>query len=633
MNIILTNESKCQGCNKCIGACPVKFANEAYLDQEGNNKVRVNSELCIHCGKCLAVCDHGARDYQDDTDMFFDDLKKGDRISIIAAPSIRTNYKEYEKLFGYLKSLGASVIYDVSLGADITTWAYLKAIKETKRKSVIAQPCPVIVNYIEKYKPDLLDYLAPIHSPAMCTAVYLKKYKKVTDKIAFLSPCIAKQDEFHEEKNADYIQYNVTFKKLDEYIKVNTIDINSYEPKNFDNKTCGLGLLFPKPGGLKENVVEREPNAWVKRVEGTEHSVGYLDDYSERVKDNKSVPLLVDILNCSFGCNDGTGTNHDNDIDDIDLTISVLKNEKKRKIPFKKRDMDNLYHRFDRELSWKDFIRNYSDKSEKTLQMDRVNDKINSVFISMHKLNDSDRSINCNACGYGNCNMMASAIANNVNHVENCIHYNKICLRLENEKIAEREKDAIQSSQEIEALRLSTEDNLNSIKKAVKEITLAVKEIVEGSEEVNISTSNILNESQGILGTSGKLEEITETIRDEMEQFSEASSQIINISEQTNLLSLNAGIEAARVGEVGKGFLVVASEVKKLAENSKRVANSTKEKENDILQNVEHLLTIAIELKNKINLINEDITTISAAIEEITAKTMDVEGTANSLVQ
>lgn len=215
--VIFTLEDNCVGCNKCILECPVEYANVAYL-ADGVNKIKVDPERCINCGHCIEVCDHDARAYYDDTEEFFNALQRGERISVLAAPAIRYNFTNYKKLFSYLKKKGVNIIYDVSLGADITTWAYLKAIQKLGLDSVVAQPCPPIVNYAQKYNADLLAKLAPVHSPMMCTAVYLNKYMQVRDKLAFLSPCIAKINEINDKHTGKLIEFNVTYKKLSEYL-------------------------------------------------------------------------------------------------------------------------------------------------------------------------------------------------------------------------------------------------------------------------------------------------------------------------------------------------------------------------------------------------------------------------------
>lgn len=282
LNVIGIREENCVGCNKCIRVCPVSTANTAFI-KEGKIKVRVNQEDCIRCGRCIDACDHSSRYFMDDTERFFYDLAKGKKISLVTAPAIKVNFPEYKRLFSYLKLKGVQMIYDVSLGADITTWGYLKAIKERKLDSIIAQPCPAVVIYIEQNMPELMDKLSPIHSPMMCTAIYMKKYKEITDSIAFLSPCIAKIDEIKDKNTYGYIEYNVTFKQLLDYLEAHEINLNGYDEKDFDDLECGLGFLYSRPGGLKENVEARFPGAWVRQIEG-DHIFDYFEDYLERIR-------------------------------------------------------------------------------------------------------------------------------------------------------------------------------------------------------------------------------------------------------------------------------------------------------------------------------------------------------------
>lgn len=124
----------------------------------------------------------------------FEDLKRGERISLLIAPAFKANYpSEYESVLGGLKSLGVNRMINVSFGADITTWGYLNYISKYQFTGGISQPCPAIVGYIERYIPDLLPRLFPVQSPLMCAAIYARKQMGITDKLAFISPCVAKK--------------------------------------------------------------------------------------------------------------------------------------------------------------------------------------------------------------------------------------------------------------------------------------------------------------------------------------------------------------------------------------------------------------------------------------------------------
>mgnify|MGYP002224544418 CR=1 FL=1 len=128
-------------------------------------------------------------------------LHRERKISVILAPAFLANYpKEYQRVLGYLKSKGVNHICSVSFGADITTWGYLKYITEHKFFGGISQPCPAVVTYVEKYIPELIPRLMPVHSPMMCTAIYMKKYMQVTDEIAFISRVLPKKLEIYRSQ-------------------------------------------------------------------------------------------------------------------------------------------------------------------------------------------------------------------------------------------------------------------------------------------------------------------------------------------------------------------------------------------------------------------------------------------------
>ena len=436
--IVYTDTDRCIGCNKCIRNCPIVGANAAYV-LDGENKVKVNQDLCIRCGACLDSCTHEARLYRDDTDSFFQDLLNGEKISIVAAPAARVNFANYKKMIGFLKHSGVDQAYDVSFGADITTWAYLKAIRERNLSSVIAQPCPAIVNYIEKFQPELIANLAPIHSPTLCTAIFMKKYAKIPGKIAFISPCLGKFDEFNDTNTGGVVSYNVTYRKMFEHLEKNNIDLSSYEERDFDDIGCWLGCLYSRPGGLRENVETLVSGAWVRQIEGHHHAYPYLKEYRNRRESGKPLPLLVDILNCANGCNIGTATMKNISIDDADSKLNKIKHEKNReKSGLLKKKSTALFDMLESKLELADFMRQYTDR--RVMLKSPSDAELEKIYRSMHKDTEASRRIDCSACGYATCVDMAKAVYNGINDKVNCIDFNRHEIALETERIGEKTK-------------------------------------------------------------------------------------------------------------------------------------------------------------------------------------------------
>jgi PAS domain S-box-containing protein len=389
----------------------MEMANITYQDDVGNVKVKINYEKCISCGRCLAVCKHDARYYVDDTEQFFNDLQNGVPISVIAAPSIRTNIDGYKKLFTWFKHLGVNNIYDVSLGADICIWAHIRHIEKNDSVSIITQPCPAIVTYCEMYRHELLPSLSPVQSPMACTSIYLKEYKGVNDRIAALSPCPAKKNEFEETKLA---QYNITFVKLMEYLNKNNIILPDEETE-FEHDESGFGSLFPMPGGLKENIEYYTGKKFhIATAEGF-NVYQKLDKYAQTP--HKLLPEIFDVLNCIEGCNIGSASLRGRNVFEIEKKM----NNKRRKAValHKKEYYKSLYKIYDDTFDLSHFTREY--KPIPTSHPNITEADIEKAFELLGKNSFEKRIVDCGACGSETCLNMARKIALNVNIPINCM--------------------------------------------------------------------------------------------------------------------------------------------------------------------------------------------------------------------
>lgn len=634
MELIYANDN-CTGCNKCVRDCPVLIVNVAT----DAGKVTVDSEKCIACGACFDACEHNAREYQDDTKSFFTALEAGKKISVILAPAFLANYPhEYKKVLGYLKEKGVNHIYSVSFGADITTWGYLKYITEHQFLGGISQPCPAVVNYVEKYIPELLPKMMPIHSPMMCMAIYIKKYLKCDDELAFISPCIAKKTEITDPNCYGYVKYNVTFKKLFETIGNKYQGCKEYE----DELEYGMGALYPMPGGLRENVEHfLGKEQVVRQVEGEEEAYRYLHEYLERIRTNRRQPFMVDILNCSKGCIYGTATEPERNTDDVMLTLSDMRNrasdrtETKKGLFWKKgkngspwddsvpenERLANLMKAF-ADLDINDFVRKYTNKN--VVIKEPSEHEIQEIFTSMNKTDAASQKINCESCGYSSCRNMAKAIYNHVNVKENCVHYVK--------SVAENEKEKIQNLMEKEQQKQEIHNQkLAGITEQFVSLSDNIDQLGAANETSANEATTLAQHIQEISNFCQQLNSSLATISDFINIYKASNEDISSIAGQTNLLSLNASIEAARAGEAGRGFAVVASEIRELSDSTKNLIVENDAKAEEIIPKINASIDSIKDLIENINEMNEKVATIAATSEEISSQTSCVQSMADEL--
>ncbi len=634
--LVFTNDS-CVGCNKCINACSCMGA--CVSDQPNENgvsRIEVDGDRCIACGACFDVCIHGAREFRDDTERFFEDLKRGEPISVLIAPAFKANYPEqYENILGGLKELGVKRFISVSFGADITTWGYINYIQKYKYEGGISQPCPAVVGYIERYMPELLPKLFPVQSPMMCAAIYAKKEMGVKEKLAFISPCIAKKMEIVDPNNQGYVSYNVTFDHLMKYAKEHGVSGKPYS----DELEYGLGSIYPTPGGLKENVYWLlGESVFIRQIEGEKRMYHFLRDNRDRIKGGQTPYLFIDALNCENGCICGTAT--DNEISRTDDALYNLlrireevKKDGKKGAWAKKLSPEQRLKALNKQfakLDLNDYLRKYTDRSRSCPIQKPTENELDKIFNKMHKKTEKSRHIDCSCCGYDSCVEMAIAIYNGFNHRENCVHYLKDLVenaKTNAEKMVQKERGRLASQRD--ALHAT----INAVNGHFESLQAAISEMAEGNNSNAEESTGISCEMDNVRTFCMKLNDSMRHIMDTLEELEDGNAKVVSIAAQTNLLALNASIEAARAGEAGKGFAVVAGEINSLATDSRETVEGTSRNNEAIRKAVLRIVQESKDLLANINTVNERTQNLAASTEEIAASASIIMSTVDQVKQ
>ena len=447
--------------------------------------------------------------------------------------------------------------------------------------------------------------MSPIQSPMMCLAIYLRKVVGYRGKLAALSPCIAKIDEFQQTGGIDY---NVTMDHLKKYFEkqgVNLPQIKIYSEFEFDDHQGLEGAIYPRPGGLMRNLQIHKPDMSVVTSEGTEKLFKELDLYLEQRKEQ--LPTVFDVLSCETGCNGGPATGvdyHRFAMSDIMYDVEQYASKVRKKNTTRK-GVDLQFAEFDKTLNLNDYIRVYKPLKRSEVKVTEAG--INRAFEGLGKYTVEERRFDCHACGYKSCREMAIAIAKGINEKENCYQYITKTIHEERQKVDAVNSEVLKMNQELMAVFEQLTHNIDKVKEEAGEIretgTKSAQEMTSVADHVhqlNALNQNIVNAMKNI--------------NDNISKYNDMTQDVESIASKINLLSLNAAIEAARAGEAGRGFAVVASNIRDLSDSSKRSVGSARQNDEGIKNSMDEINVV---IGNFNETVEEMVNVVNATIQNV----------------
>lgn len=175
MGLEFSINDKCTACMACVRVCPVEAVSIS------GSEVAIVEDTCIECGLCVPACYHDAIDVVGDDVRCRAALDQG-RVALIL-PSEATVFfypATPEQVINACFDAGFERIYFESVGDELVAGEYLQLWRESEGHSWIRSTSPIVVNYCRTKLPELLPFLAPVVTPAVALARYIRALERVT---------------------------------------------------------------------------------------------------------------------------------------------------------------------------------------------------------------------------------------------------------------------------------------------------------------------------------------------------------------------------------------------------------------------------------------------------------------------
>jgi methyl-accepting chemotaxis protein len=198
-------------------------------------------------------------------------------------------------------------------------------------------------------------------------------------------------------------------------------------------------------------------------------------------------------------------------------------------------------------------------------------------------------------------------------------------------KLTEASSELARVSRHMVSSSDQTSTEATMVSAAAEQVSSNVQTVAAGAEELSASIREIARSAADASRVAGQGLDVARSTNDMVAKLSQSSGEIgevvkaiTAIAQQTNLLALNATIEAARAGEAGRGFAIVANEVKELAKETAKATEDIAAKIEVIQGDSQAAIEAMVQIDQIMEKINQAQATIASAVEEQTATTNEI---------
>ncbi|MBR5761677.1 MAG: methyl-accepting chemotaxis protein, partial [Lachnospiraceae bacterium] len=176
-------------------------------------------------------------------------------------------------------------------------------------------------------------------------------------------------------------------------------------------------------------------------------------------------------------------------------------------------------------------------------------------------------------------------------------------------------------------------NSIDEITDKVEALSAAAEEMMTGAKRTVDTLNQLMNKNATVMTSMQDINAQIRLTNDSVKEIAEASNAITAIAGQTHLLSLNASIEAARAGDYGKGFSVVASEIGILSEQSKNAAVSINKIVETLVKESQKSVETIVTLSDSVQEQNYQLTNTKADMDAVVTNVSNIDDSTKMIAE